>query len=115
MSLDQSDRGPEPIPPALTPEEWLESPPDRSGWDGEIYGLASSHSTETMTERMVQIIARANHNLPNDSPYKLTQADVDALLGAAPDEPRSVAAQMRTLAAKIAALLPPVVPSTPTE
>jgi hypothetical protein len=53
------------------------------------------------------LLALANAALPSNDPHKLTKRDADNLCEWAEDSPRSVAADMRALAAKLRALLPP--------
>ncbi len=92
----------EELEPALTLEEWRRGITVREACDR--YHTAA-------------VIALANDELSNDSPYKITRADVDYLLNEvapalenedvwrAPDPKDESPA--RRLAAKLAALLPP--------
>ncbi len=78
------------IAPALSAEEWA----FRSGITLGVHGS------------LPRMIALANAALPDDSPYKITRGDVDALrLESGPSE-----AFLFRLAAKLAALLPPGTP-----
>ncbi len=88
------------LKPALSAEEWaLPNGPARQHiWDHG--GLE-------------QLIAVANAALPDDSPYKITRADVEELESVAADAINAArwserdVAPLRAIAAKIAALLPP--------
>lgn len=91
------------IEPALTQGEWAD-PPDTYGlcveWDGNES----------------KIIAIANASLPDDSPYKITRADVGAIESTVDVLRREFgqddedAEAMEIVAAKLAALLPPEKP-----
>jgi hypothetical protein len=122
------------VPPALSAEEWQAMNLRREGGDQAVQwranlqsfapgwislyceypthpGLRSSANIQP--ELWPGVIALANAALPDDSPYKITRADVEACRAAGQrtwhdpihGEPPDVLAQ---LAAKLEALLPPL-------
>ncbi len=123
------------LKPALTPEQWTDQrlwrDQPNSGRDDSIdvklhhdpnrgVGLEISHYDSRDSESyhdypsdLIAIIALANAALPDDSQYKITREDVRAV-GRAMEKIRrafpsefTVLVDLKTLAAKIAALLPP--------
>lgn len=114
------------IAPALTPQEWKDRQDYRAdGYppaavyliDGNLYVSFDGGVGEEVVDpdEVPKFIAFANAALPDDSPYKITHADV-ALLREIQVDVNSVytlelsdeeAIRLRQLAAKLAALLPP--------
>lgn len=93
------------IPPALTPDEWASM--------DHPHTIENAVEIAAATWNYPQAMALANAALPDDSPHKITRADVDFLrdeLGGDwwlgdpedPDAPR-----MKRILAKLYALLPP--------
>jgi hypothetical protein len=112
------------IRPALTPEEWAHEVPDSLHSPDTAIQFAVGHvvlSEEWRHRReraLPAMIAILNHALPDGHPQKFTQEDVRALRKMADDEEwaesRGDAGRTgmdpydaRSLAARIAALLPP--------
>lgn len=123
------------IRPALTPEEWkqrLTEELDDYGEDAEGRGLVDSERSLRITydsgvidqaiprDEVVRILALANHALPDSHPNKFTRADVEALRRSRVFEidpsqvfdgsvsvDREGTECLRSLAARIEALLPP--------
>lgn len=81
-----------PIEPALSAEEWKQLARNRNFMAGECEHYAFGNDFEGA-------MAVANAALPDDSPYKITWADFDALNGRNPEA--------QIIADKIRALLPP--------
>lgn len=103
------------IRPALTPEEWEGA----RGGDArsrlcETANYVQYHVREQAAAEYVEAMALANEAIPDSHPHKITRADVALLelasrrldmgseFGFDPD-----VADLRLLAAKLAALLPP--------
>lgn len=117
----------DPIPPALTADEWAECstqlmmhvgslsdttprPVQLTFMPGEGIGFWGVRlrpgQPVHMAEDCAQVfLAAANHALPENSRYKITRADVLTLFGAA----NYVGAdpELKRIASKLAALLPP--------
>lgn len=105
------------IRPALTPEEWEEYGND------PVYCLryeAGNCEYDDGVPYRVRCVALANHALPDGHPNKLTRADVQALrrsrvfeidpsqvFDGAVSVDREGTERLRSLAARIEALLPP--------
>lgn len=94
-----------PIEPALSAEEWAEekakTPPA---------GTLSWALRHIDADLLPAHVAMANFRLPDDSPYKITKEDVRLLLNASSGFIHEASRQdmaLRSLAAKLAALLPP--------
>jgi len=119
------------IRPALTADEWAKTSfirPDSTftayGSDGRVFEAAAYNmaaeclpdseldigDTIWTGEPVASLIALANYALPDDSPYKITQADVELIRDSAEEFRVSWPVGERGLlavAAKLAALLPP--------
>lgn len=100
-----------PIPPALTADEWARVPrPDVTDFTGRYLGSSTAQESDAGAHA---IVAVANAALPDSDPRKLTRDDVAALCLAAStiraewgdDDPE--ARDLRRVATKLAALLPP--------
>jgi hypothetical protein len=86
-----------PIEPVLSAEEWREWIEWRAA--NEPGGVDPSHEVS---------IALANASLPDDSPYKITQTDIDLIRESHDPARDSHDVALLALAAKLAAFLPPV-------
>jgi hypothetical protein len=116
------------IKPALTPEEWAsvmaDNRDDFGDETGPLKGVAIAYTNGILRDGMLcnpyapdALIALLNHALPDADSRKFTQDDVDALLTIAfrIEDADSVMlggktwaeVELRALAARIAALLPP--------
>ncbi|MGI8765694.1 MAG: hypothetical protein ACR2KM_04150 [Gemmatimonadaceae bacterium] len=112
------------IPPALTPQEWdrrMRDSEDRpvegdllTDSSGNLYvAYDSGYVTQQIMEEPQVVMALANAALPDDSPYGISHADVNTLrdvLIEMEDDPMASPAvyeRVKTLIAKLAALLPP--------
>lgn len=108
------------VPPALTREQWRESWASENRKDGvplvEGGMLVVPYDNEVVvqeipTNQLPRTIALANELLPDDSPYKITRADVNALgalIGLALEEGfRSDSKAAEPLYDKLTALLRP--------
>ena len=114
----------EPLENALTPEEWAETRfvpiehpdvvvhDDGDGLEIVIYPDAYTQTVRGEVEDkykmrfpsdMVGIMAVANASLPDDSPYKITRADVEEIRAA----PNRILWNLMAIADKLEALLPP--------
>ncbi len=107
------------LKPALTPEQWaILAPIMDDVADAMVHEIPNAIILDDEDiNSSAAVMAIANAELPADSPYKITRADVDYLLNdvalalenedvwRSPDAPGESPA--RTLAAKISALLPP--------
>lgn len=122
-----TDDDAKPIPPALSAEEWAEVEPlADGGYSDELYSLVSPG---TRLADLPKVIALANAALPDASPYKITRTDcydlatsvnhMESLAAGLEDRPdlngpayayalRRHANMLKTVAAKLAALLPPL-------
>lgn len=91
------------LKPVLTADEWREI----RGEFAPPYWIDSNVESMSDTER-VEAIAVLNDALPDGSPYKITRHDVELVAAMADDNKfRAVEDELRTLAAKLAALRPP--------
>src|SRR5689334_156495 len=117
------------IPPALTPEQWRDAFREVPGTLGPGYAVTDGGTWQyTMrgfdtgevsieapdgrdadigSRHLPALIALANAALPENDPHKLTRDDVSLLESARQDLAGKVADDVRALAAKLAALLPP--------
>jgi hypothetical protein len=102
------------VPPALSAEEWQEADARRVRAFVQATDDLPPHLRPEAWGHQPQVaLALANAALPDDSPYKITRADVEACRAAGPrtwhdpihGEPPEVLAR---LAAKLEALLPPL-------
>jgi hypothetical protein len=107
------------IAPALSADEWKEKHAARPGHDGEIAvcvtddGLGVGYHADKLGQDWMYptragaaaFIALANAALPDDSPYKITRADLAMLETCETYEPDY--GGLARLQRKIAALLPP--------
>lgn len=103
----------EPLQPALNAQEWDD---EMSGMAGNA--LFTDDVYNTLPRLMVADIAALNFHLPDDSPYKITRADVDAVRDAqdfARANGLSGHGVLDSLAAKLEAILPPVPDRPPAE
>jgi hypothetical protein len=91
------------IEPALTPENWrrLEKFPFFVR-DGRLFEWIDVGAVAV--DQLEGVIALANAALPNDSPYKITRADVEHLQQFASEERSAI---LERLADKLKTLLPP--------
>jgi hypothetical protein len=93
------------VPPALTPAQWQDAV--THGYQHDVPPLEAGSPPELLHYSM----AMANALLPSGDPRKLTQADVTALWLVAHQLSGTIGgATCAAIAAKLAALLPPVEP-----